>query len=215
MAEVKIAADSGGGSVGLAGPSTTTSNAAVQFKLPVADGSAGQVLKTDGSGNLSWVTPATTNGITHLDTWLLTANKNWSGTNTFDADWSRSTLFGNIGDAITKSGAEYSFPATGIWELDYRAVVYDSTENAYSSLWISTTSDDGSNWVNLVESLDAIPDDGSEDTYANPFCHMTFDVTNTSNCRIKLLVSNQQGAVIKGSSSAMYTGIVFKRIGDT
>ena len=56
MAEVKIAADSGGGSVGLVGPASTTSNAAVQFKLPVADGSASQVLKTDGSGNLSWYT---------------------------------------------------------------------------------------------------------------------------------------------------------------
>ncbi len=56
MAEVKIAADSGGGSVGLAGPSATTGNAAVQFKLPVADGSANQLLKTDGSGNLGWAT---------------------------------------------------------------------------------------------------------------------------------------------------------------
>ena len=56
MAEVKIAADSGGGSVGLAGPASTTSNAAVQLKLPVADGSANQHLKTDGSGALSWTT---------------------------------------------------------------------------------------------------------------------------------------------------------------
>ena len=56
MAEVKIAADSGGGSVGLVGPASTTSNAAVQLKLPVADGSANQLLKTDGSGQLGWVT---------------------------------------------------------------------------------------------------------------------------------------------------------------
>tara|TARA_Y100000401_G_C8302379_1_gene214912 strand:- start:430 stop:1068 length:639 start_codon:yes stop_codon:yes gene_type:complete len=54
MAEVKIAADSGGGSVGLVGPASTTSNAAVQLKLPVADGSANQFLQTDGSGNLGW-----------------------------------------------------------------------------------------------------------------------------------------------------------------
>ena len=57
MAEVKIAADSGGGSVGLVGPASTTSNAAVQLKLPVADGSANQHLKTDGSGQLGWATP--------------------------------------------------------------------------------------------------------------------------------------------------------------
>ena len=43
------------GSVALDAPASTTGNADISFKLPVADGSAGQVLKTDGSGNLSWV----------------------------------------------------------------------------------------------------------------------------------------------------------------
>jgi hypothetical protein len=56
MAEVKITADSGGGSVALKGPASTTGNAAVSLKLPVADGSANQLLKTDGSGNLGWAT---------------------------------------------------------------------------------------------------------------------------------------------------------------
>ena len=54
MAEIKIAADSGGGSVSWKGPSSTTSNAAVQLTLPVDDGSADQFLKTNGSGVLSW-----------------------------------------------------------------------------------------------------------------------------------------------------------------
>tara|TARA_Y100001963_G_C6630044_1_gene375871 strand:- start:210 stop:836 length:627 start_codon:yes stop_codon:yes gene_type:complete len=66
MSELKITADSGGGSVSLKGPATTTGNNAVPFVLPVADGSAGQYLKTDGSKNLSFATvsvPAS-NGIT-------------------------------------------------------------------------------------------------------------------------------------------------------
>ena len=56
MAELKIKADSGGGTVSLKGPATTTSNAAVQLTLPVDDGTSGQYLKTDGSGALSWST---------------------------------------------------------------------------------------------------------------------------------------------------------------
>ena len=59
MAEIKIAATSGGGSISLKGPSTTTGNANVAFVLPVADGSAGQYLKTDGSKNFGWVTQPT------------------------------------------------------------------------------------------------------------------------------------------------------------
>ena len=42
------------GSVALDAPASTTSGANIEFKLPVADGSADQVLKTDGSGNLAF-----------------------------------------------------------------------------------------------------------------------------------------------------------------
>ena len=44
------------GSVSLDAPASTTGNADINFKLPVADGSANQVMKTDGSGNLSFGT---------------------------------------------------------------------------------------------------------------------------------------------------------------
>ena len=53
-AKIKLNADSGGGSVSLKAPSTTTSNAAVELQLPVEDGSANTFLKTNGSGALSF-----------------------------------------------------------------------------------------------------------------------------------------------------------------
>ena len=53
-AKIKLNAASGGGSVSLKAPSTTTSNAAVELQLPVNDGGANEFLKTDGSGNLSF-----------------------------------------------------------------------------------------------------------------------------------------------------------------
>jgi len=55
-AKIKLNAASGGGSVSLKAPSTTTGNAAVELQLPVADGTSSQVIKTDGSGNLSFGT---------------------------------------------------------------------------------------------------------------------------------------------------------------
>ena len=55
-AKIKLNAASGGGSVSLKAPSTTTGNAAIDLQLPVADGSSSQVIKTDGSGNLSFGT---------------------------------------------------------------------------------------------------------------------------------------------------------------
>ena len=55
MSSIKLK-HSGGNAVSLHPPTSAPSSTDVQFKLPTADGSAGQVLKTDGSGNLSWVT---------------------------------------------------------------------------------------------------------------------------------------------------------------
>ena len=45
---------SSSGSVSIDAPASTTSGADITFKLPVADGSANQLIKTDGSGNLGW-----------------------------------------------------------------------------------------------------------------------------------------------------------------
>ena len=74
MSEIKLTADSGGGSVSFKGPASTTSNAAVPFVLPVADGSAGQYLKTDGSKNLSFATVSA--GYTRTaGSWVATSNK--------------------------------------------------------------------------------------------------------------------------------------------
>ena len=57
MSEIKLKPTGGGaGSVSLKAPTATTGNADVPFVLPVADGSAGQYLKTDGSKNLAFAT---------------------------------------------------------------------------------------------------------------------------------------------------------------
>ena len=53
MSQIKLK-HSGGNSSIIAAPSSNPSSD-VTFRLPNADGSAGQVLQTDGSGNLSWV----------------------------------------------------------------------------------------------------------------------------------------------------------------
>jgi len=64
MSKIKLNAASGGGSVSLEAPTSTTSNANVEFKLPIADGTNGQFIKTDGSGQFSFGT------VTDNNTWV-------------------------------------------------------------------------------------------------------------------------------------------------
>jgi hypothetical protein len=55
---IKLNAATGGGSVALSAPNSTTSNADVTLTLPPNDGDASQYLQTDGAGALSWQTVA-------------------------------------------------------------------------------------------------------------------------------------------------------------
>ena len=59
MSSIKLK-HSGGNSVSLNPPTSAPTSSEVAFKLPNADGSSGQFLKTDGSTNLSFATVATT-----------------------------------------------------------------------------------------------------------------------------------------------------------
>lgn len=65
---IKLNAATGGGSVSLSAPNSTTSNADVTLTLPPNDGDASQYLQTDGAGALSWqtVTDTNTGGWTEL-----------------------------------------------------------------------------------------------------------------------------------------------------
>jgi hypothetical protein len=54
MSKIKLNAASGGGSVSVEAPTSTTGNANVELKLPIADGSNGQALTTNGSGQLAF-----------------------------------------------------------------------------------------------------------------------------------------------------------------
>ena len=55
MSSIKLK-HSGGNSVSLNPPSSAPTSSEVAFKLPNADGSNGQYIKTDGSGNLAFAT---------------------------------------------------------------------------------------------------------------------------------------------------------------
>ena len=65
-----------------------TANGASVYTLPTTDGSAGQVLKTDGSGNLSWVTPGA-GKLLKYETTAYSTEVSHSGTNYVDTGLSR------------------------------------------------------------------------------------------------------------------------------
>ena len=208
------------GSVSLDAPASTTSSADIAFKLPVADGTAGQVLKTDGSGVLSWVTLP----ITMLDQYYLNTQK--SGTageeifmNTnFDRVTGNITGAAVIGTGMTKSSEVFSFPSTGIYHLRFRSnVMLDSgtSANRYAENKIYVTTNNGSSYSNVSMGLDGIVS-GSGERFGNPIAEFYFDVTDTSTHKCKFSVQSGNDAYkLIASSGRLDTVVNFMRIGDT
>jgi hypothetical protein len=100
------------------------------LKYPTADGTANQIIKTDGAGNLAFVTPA--GGIS------LSANNTWTGTQTFNGTSailatvlvnaaetmtiSATAATGTINyDVTTQSVLYYTSNASANWTVNFRA----------------------------------------------------------------------------------------------
>ena len=225
MSNIKLV-HSGGNSVSLTTP-TNNPSSNITFKLPQADGSAGQVLKTDGSGNLSWYTiPADTNGLTAAQQWHLTANGNVSGntdnvlptdSGTWEKQSQATSHAGTLGSDMTYDGSGvFAFPVTGIWKIEFYGYwgisASDSDHNLRS--YIQTTINNSS-FSNVQEQVQSIKSDSTY-TYQGWFQTFVFDVTNTSNCKVRFILNpSGSNCYYKASNSPPQTGATFIRLGDT
>ena len=117
---------SGGNSVSLNPPTSAPTSSEVAFRLPTSDGTAGQVLQTDGSGNLSWVSL----GHTLLGSCTLAANFASNGSDNIVANLTFNTtgyqyLYGKVYN-ISRSGSTF-WNDLGLRWNGSSSAVYDYT----------------------------------------------------------------------------------------
>ena len=213
MSNIKLV-HSGGNSVSL---TTPTSNPAsnITFKLPQSDGSAGQVLMTDGNGNLSWVTLPTA-GLSMADTWRLTTTYD-PGNGSADfitANWERDDTngFGQLGTGMTESSGVFTFPSTGIYHLFYSSTLNTDTSGGDTYFIHIHTSTDGTNYTKRTES--GMGEDNGRPQTGSTSCF--FDVTNTSTHKVKFATGSvAPGSELLGSTTENKTFVTFVRLGDT
>ena len=93
MSSIKLK-HSGGNSVSLNPPTSAPTSSEVAFKLPNADGSANQLLKTDGSGNLGFISSAVGGKLLQVQYGATSGTSNLpsSGSGSIVADASNSTV---------------------------------------------------------------------------------------------------------------------------
>ena len=112
---IKLNAATGGGSVSLSAPNSTTSNLDVELTLPVEDGAANTFLKSDGSGTLSWAS-ASSDSITEGNTTVECVDTGSDGHITFDTEGSERARFDSSGRllvGVTSSSADARLVVAG------------------------------------------------------------------------------------------------------
>ena len=205
MSNIKLV-HSGGNSVSLTTP-TSNPSSNVTFKLPAADGTAGQVLQTDGNGNLSWVTP----GVAEADQWRVTANFTVSGVTSINSNWERNdTDFDKVGTGMTESSGIFTFPSTGIY-LIQASFNCESSTAQYVGVFIKTTTDNSS-YVIRSRQTDST---GGSSHFSSINTQIMFDVSNVSTHKVKFDADSSESVTFRGDSTAQRAGVTFIRLGDT
>jgi hypothetical protein len=144
-----------------------------------------------------------------------TANTQETLTNWADVDGNVPAARGqtSVGSLVSQSSGIFSFSETGKYLITYHlmmqthtvtyaggliyATLNNSTYNALGESYSSTTSTSGSYFKNA--SLSA-----------------TFDVTNTTNCKIKFnILANVTNVTFNGNADICQTHVVFQKIGET
>ena len=204
---------SGGKVVSLNSPTTEPTSNDVAFKLPNADGSANEFLKTDGSGNLSFVSA----GITMAHQWRQhTGVEPTANTNTTLQNWESTDSpagYGGIGSNMTESSGVFTFPTTGIYLIKFTLVMQSANGSktvTYSNIF---TTLDNTNYSTAAQSRTNMM---GTDVFSSCLTEYIFDVTNTTTHKVKFVIQSAQSQTFTiGNTTQTFTGVTFIRLGDT
>ena len=198
------------GSVSLDAPNTT-GGADVVFKLPVADGTANQVLTTNASGQLQWKTLP----FSEFDVWRKTADTTGNADPITDIERVDTGGFEKIGTGMSQSSGIFTFPSTGKWWVTFHMAVNNasSADNCTAQLW--TTVDNGSNWVEAATN-ECNPEGSGQGQHDSTDTSFLFDVTDTAQRKVKFSAASiLSDTTVRGNTGTNQTYFEFMRIGDT
>ncbi len=156
-------------------------------------------------------------GITMADQWRLTTSF------TGDAQPIASNLERNdtapalsyLGSQMTESSGVFTFPSTGIYYITFAANFQLNGDDRAPAVYIEATTDNSSYSVSS-EKATHIRQTSSNTTYASAVTDQLFDITDTSNQKVRFRVAFvNQSTQTNGNTTKDFTSMRFIRLGDT
>ena len=206
------------GSISLDAPASTTGGSDVTLTLPVNDGNAGQILQTDGSGNLSWVDKPT-EGITEYDMWVLDADLTGSQA-PITADFARPTtsaIAQYIGTGMGQASGVFTFPNTGKWLVKFKCNLKgNNLVEVYGRIAIELTTNNGGAWDFISRGNANMHNSGGLYNYEMGYAEAMVDVTSTTDVKVRFATTFSNASTkIAGHAPSAETSVSFMKIGGT
>ena len=163
-------------------------------------------------------------GLTEADVWCLTAQSSISADTDvlITSNWSRpSSINSNLsyfGTGMSQSSGIFTFPSTGFYEVKFalQAKVQGSTTSRRffgADIYLTT---DNSSYTAITRSHTNLPYfESNAGTYSHCLTQGIFDITDTSNQKLKFGCRCTGAITIMGDTGRMLSNIIFTRLGDT
>ena len=227
-AKIKLNAASGGGSISIQAPSSSSNNRVIS--LPdIADGtlvtSQSTLDATKLSGNLPAISGAALTGIsagiTEADQFQLTADTIVNATattitsNLARSGYSFAGTNAKIGTGMSESSGVFTFPSTGKYLIMFCASFRSASPSDYVAFRPMLTVDNGSNWYYVAVNSANIRDSGSAQVYTVANSQALVDITDVSTHKFRCSATSNGAMVVRGHANEAFTSIVFAKLGDT
>ena len=203
---------SNGNKVKLTTPDTLAADKT--FKLPGADGTAGQVLVTDGNGNLSFVDPP----YSVYDKWVGSSTQT-GNQNPFTALVRHNYTSPLIGTGMSHSSGTFTFPKTGIYLVRFNADMYNTSNYERTIDCDINYTTNNSSYSLLQNSSGNVHNIGSYNIHTTVQVQGMLDVTDTSNVKVQFKITSYNNASsLKAQgygANGGYTYCDFTRVADT
>ena len=158
---------------------------------------------------------ATTNGITQLDQFRLTAELN-TNADPISSNLERidDATFSKIGTGMTLSSGIYTFPTTGLYQVSVNAE-FQISQDTTADCETLVSSDSGSSYDQTAVAVGGMQGSNFNTNNSSSQCYV--NVTNASTFRVKFVFSGvaSTDTRLRGSSTRNFTTFTFIRLGDS
>ena len=215
-AKIKLNAASGGGSISIQAPSSSSNNRVIS--LP--DITDGTLLTSQSSLDSTKLSPAIAAGITEADQWRVTSDFTMGQTAAnITSNWERNdTNFEKIGTGMSVDGStgHWTFPSTGKWLIQVHWIGERSTGATHWGYHYIFGMQDG-NQSNGYELAKSYIGNAANNNRNTAFMQCIFDVTNTSTHKVLFGYYDYyvQTTVYKGNTSRNENSYTFIKLGET